>query len=299
MGVSSTANRILYAGNGLTTSFNFPYYFFNQVDLGVAVYSTTLGTITSEVLNTDYTISGTPNAQGLYQNGANVVLSVAPAVGEVLVIYRNPSEVQEYALLQNGQINSAALVQQFDYVTLLIQRLEDQIARCIQIPDGAGITFDGNLPSDIALLPGNVPTVNPAGDGWVLSEGSPFVWTSQVVSYSSVQTAGTSNVVSLFNLPAGFVLMGLNIKHSTVFAGTSITDVKGSIGITGDASKFILDFDLDQSVSDSAFELEMPNYIASWASDTAINLRVVSTGANLSALSQGSVVVSYLMMGAV
>ena len=94
-------------------------------------YNVATGLATLAVLGTDYTISGTVNAQGLYPNGGTVNMTVAPTAatataGQVVVIFRNPAFKQNYALLQNGNISSAALVQQMDYLTLLCQRLEDQ-----------------------------------------------------------------------------------------------------------------------------------------------------------------------------
>lgn len=296
MAVSSLPNRKVYSGDGSSTSFSFPYYFFAQTDMNVLKYDTILGGVTVGVLGTDYTISGTANLQGLYQNGANVVMTVAPLTTDVLVIYRDPPRLQNYALLENGAISSTAIVQQFDYLTLLIQRLEDQISRALILPDGVGPSFSTVLPSNIALSPGMVPTVNAAGNGLVLNNQNPFVWQSVVVPFTSFQTAGLSKAVTLFNLLAGQILIGMTIKHSTAFTGSGISDVVANVGLAGDVTKFFDAFDVLSAPSDTNFDYLAANYIASWANSTAIQIQAVSTGANLSALAAGSVTVNYLTM---
>ncbi len=180
MGVSSTTNRVTLVGNGVSTSFAFPYYFFRQADLIVYIYDTLLGGITGPyILNTDYTITGSVNYQGLYASGGAVVFSsYVPLVTDKVIITRAPIQQQNYALLQGGTIPSAATVQQFDYLTLLIQRLQDEVSRCVQLPDGMGSPFTNTLPANIALSAGFSPLVNPTGNGWVL--GIPGAGASQV-----------------------------------------------------------------------------------------------------------------------
>lgn len=151
MAVSSTPNRVVLNGDGVTTSFNFPYYFFFSTDLVVYIFDPSTGNVTKPVLNTDYTLSGTKNAQGLYQTGANVVFSVAPTLNFTVIIVRIPALLQNYALTQNGIINSVALVQELDYLTLLEQRINDRVARAVRAPDEFGATFNFFLPTTIGL----------------------------------------------------------------------------------------------------------------------------------------------------
>lgn len=219
MGVSSTINRVALAGNGSSQTFGFPYYFFRQSDLVVYVYDTLLGGVTGPlVLNTDYTVSGTPNAQGLYQSGANVVFSTyVPLTTDIVLIIRNPIQQQNLSILYGQTIPSAALVQQMDYLTLLIQRLQDEVSRCIQVPDGTGVAFSGALPSDLALDPGTVPAVNSAGNGWTLAS---------VAGTGTVQSVGLSLPLSVFNV-SGSPVTGIgtlaavfnNQAANLVFAG--------------------------------------------------------------------------------
>lgn len=82
MTISSTENRKDYTGDGATTSFSFPYVFFADSDLDVYLDGVL------QVLNSDYTISGTL-ADGRYASGANVVFTVAPPNNDGVAIVRD------------------------------------------------------------------------------------------------------------------------------------------------------------------------------------------------------------------
>jgi hypothetical protein len=292
MGVSSTTNRVAYNGDGTTTSFSFPYYFFHAADIVVYIYDTILGGTVLQTLGTNYTISGTQNTQGLYPNGASIVFGTAPVNTSSVVILRSPVETQTYSLLQNGQISSTALVQQMDYLTLLIQRLEDQVGRCVQLPDGLAPSFSGILPSTAALNPLYYVAVNGAGNGFTLTTSlSPIQ--QLVIPYTLVNPASTTDAYQLFSLPPGAILTYVVIKHTTAFTGTSITAVKAAIGNGGSPNLFLSNYDVHQNPGDTIYSSIVANYIGSFTNPTPIYLTMTSTGANLSALSQGSLNVWY------
>lgn len=294
MSVSSLTNKIRYNGDGTTTVFSFPYYFTAFTDLVVYVYDTVAGGTTLQTLGSTYTVSGTANAQGLYPSGGSVTFGSAPASTAIIVIYRDPTRLQNYSLLQNGQISSTALVQQMDYLTLLIQRLEDQIQNCIQVPDGVGFPVTPQLPPNVIFAGGMFPQINEAGNGWVLA-GGPFIWQNVVIPYTSLQASSTTNTIQLFSAYPKALIVGIAIKHSVAFSGTSITALKLDVGVPGNLNTFIDHFDGYQAVSDTAFDYIVPNYLGSWANSTNVELTATSVGANLSALSAGSVTIYYLV----
>jgi hypothetical protein len=176
MGLSSTTNRVSYSGDGSSTIFSFPYYFFNPQDLDVYAFDTGSSIIYPQVLNTNYTVGGTVNQQGVYPAGGTVILASALATNLSLIIVRSPNPVQNFAQQQNSPVNSLALVQQFDYLTALVQRLQDDVNKCIQLPDGLGfvtgnVQFSSVLPQAIALpgVSGGAPLcVNSGANGWAL-----------------------------------------------------------------------------------------------------------------------------------
>lgn len=293
MGISSTGNREVYTGDGLTGSFSFPFYFSSDVDLKVYIYEILTGLITLQANNTDYLVTGSQNAQGIYTSGGTVTLFAAPTSSEQVVIYRDPSRVQNYALLQNGAISSTALVQQLDYLTLLVQRLEDQISRAVILPDGIGATFSGALPDTTVLNPGSFLAINGGGTGISLVS-SPLAGFNPVTKvYTDFQTAGTVSHVKIFTLPAGYMLTRLVLKHSASFTGSSISAVQAQIGIASDYSKFMDNYNALQATGATVFDGALLSYIGSFSTDTDIYLTLNSTGANLSALAAGSITAYY------
>lgn len=214
MSLSSTTNRVAYLGDGSSASFSFPYYFFTQADLNVYLYRTITGAVETQVLNTNYTISGTTNDQGLYPSGANVVMGSAILSSVYIVITRDPDLKQNFILQQNAVIPSAALTQQLDYLTLLLQRQQDENSRSVILPDGFGATFDPTLPSNITLAPNAALITNSSATGWVLDQGESgafgiagFVLTgngsSQIATYQAISLSASGAVTGTLSLGNG------------------------------------------------------------------------------------------------
>jgi hypothetical protein len=111
------------------------------------------------------------------------------------------------------------------------------------------------------------------------------------MSFSTFMTASTVATVTARTLPSNRTLFALIAKHETAFAGTAISDVKIDVGIAGDPTKFINQFDVDQAVSASAQDSSLVLYYP--ALDTDIQVRMTSVGANLSALTNGSLVLYF------
>ena len=292
MGISSLINRTVNNGDGTTQSFSFPYEFFEISDLQVWVYDTILGGTVLQTLGVQYTFSGTANAQGIYPNGGSVVFGTAPLSTSIVIIVRAPPQEQEFALQQNGLIPSVSLVNQLDYLTLLVQRLQDQINKCIMLPDGVGPTFSNKLPSTAVLNPDYYVVVNNAGNGWSLVPGlTPMQ--EVVVGYAALSAASTNFQLELFTIPAGSILTYVVIKHTTSFTGGGISDVKASIGTAGAPTLFVNSFDVYQAPGDTVYQSVVANFIGSFVNTTGIYLTAVSSGANLSALGAGSLNVWY------
>lgn len=170
MTVSSTANRVSYSANGVTTSFSFPYYFLLQSDLIVTGIDN-LGNVTTYVLNTDYTVAGTPAANGTYPNGGSVVFGTAPAVvgpatSFTIGIVRKPADTQTTHWVDGDPDPSAVKETAFDKLTLLMQRAMDLLGRTPTLPDAVTATFSNQLPT--VMTPNLGLAVNSAGTGWTL-----------------------------------------------------------------------------------------------------------------------------------
>jgi hypothetical protein len=146
MTVSTTTNRISYAGNGVTVLFSFANYLTQASDLK-AIHTDSAGVETLWVLNTDYTLAFIGSAiNGVYPGGANITAAVAPAAGEFVSLYRDVPETQTTHWTDNDPMPSSTLENTVDKTVLMVQRLFDLASRSIRLKDGFVPTFDTTLP---------------------------------------------------------------------------------------------------------------------------------------------------------
>lgn len=137
MSVASTTNRVSFVGNGATTAFAFPYYCFAAADLKVVEVDLTTGVETAKALTTDYTVTGTLDANGVYSSGVTVNANVAPSSAVKWVIYRDPAITQPAIGVQNDPLPVKAMVElPLDKLTLVEQRLREMSNRSIRQPEG-------------------------------------------------------------------------------------------------------------------------------------------------------------------
>ncbi len=115
------------------------------------------------------------------------------------------------------------------------------------------------------------------------------IWTKYTVSHTAFQTAATTNDIALFTLPIKGMIQQVVIKQSTQFAGTGITGYTVSVGIASNFIKYTAAYNVAQAVSDTARSITQSNDIESFTGTTSIRIQAVSTGANLSQSTAGSV----------
>jgi hypothetical protein len=115
------------------------------------------------------------------------------------------------------------------------------------------------------------------------------VWNKYTIGFASVQTAATTNAVTVVSLSAKQAVCGVFEKTTTAFAGTSITGLTATIGDSnGTATTYSpVAYNLLQTVSNTAFVANNVLGMASYAGGT-IQANFTATGANLSALTAGS-----------
>lgn len=146
MTVNTTENRKSYAGNGSTTAFAFPYIFYANADLVVLLKDNTTGVITPQVLDTDYTVTGAGTA-----SSGEVTMTVAPATGETLVIYRDPELTQLIDLINGDPFDVETGVERgFDNLTLRLQRIRDIADRSLRLSDADTSGASPELPAPVA-----------------------------------------------------------------------------------------------------------------------------------------------------
>lgn len=123
------------------------------------------------------------------------------------------------------------------------------------------------------------------------TSSSTDVLTSVTISYTSFQTSTTINSVVARTLPATRSIFSIIAKHSQAFTGASISALSLDVGLSAAATYFLSGFDVAQAVSGTA----QASYVGLYypAAETDIYVRLTATGANLSALSQGTLVLYF------
>lgn len=160
--VSSTTNRITYAGNGSTTAFAVPFYFLANADLVVIERNNSTNVETTKTITSHYTVSGAGQVAG-----GTVTMVTAPASGTTLIIYRDPSKLQDLDLRNNAPLPADEVEAKLDRLTMITQRLGEQVSRCLRMTDGNPTSVNMTLPTTLAAS--SVPVLNATGTGWSLS----------------------------------------------------------------------------------------------------------------------------------
>jgi hypothetical protein len=114
-------------------------------------------------------------------------------------------------------------------------------------------------------------------------------WTKYTVSESAFTAAATSEDIELFSLAAKGVIHAVVIKHTTAFSGGSLTGFTLSVGISGNLTKHASAFDVFQATGNTISQTSNTVDVEDFSSAVSIRLAAVSTGANVSAATAGSV----------
>ena len=172
MSFSSTTNRTsLFTGTGSNTTFAYSFYIQDDDDIRVVVRNT-LGVQTVLTKTTDYTVTGAGAAAG-----GNVVLvdanqawldssSNGLKLNYKLLVRRKLSHVQTADVRNQGEYYPEYIEDALDRIVMAQQSLQDEVDRCIKIPDTVAASgFTTELSADIENLEDYFLKVNDDGDG--------------------------------------------------------------------------------------------------------------------------------------
>lgn len=148
MTVSSTVSKVSYSGNGSTTTFTVSFYFLDNTHLKV-IKRSSLGVETTLTLTTDYTVTGA----GVL-SGGSITTTVAPALGETLVIVRNVPLTQEVDYQANDPFPAETHEKALDKLTMEVQQVSSTIGNALRFPDTDSSSLSAVLPS-VANRAGN------------------------------------------------------------------------------------------------------------------------------------------------
>jgi len=146
MTISTTASRISYNGNGVTTIFAFPYRFLANGDL-VVVEVSAAGVETTKTLTTHYTLTGAGD-----DAGGSVTMLVAPANGTRLIIYRDTDIVQETDYISGDPFPAETHERALDRLTMIAQEIGSDADRSIKVPVGDSSSLSTTLPASANRL---------------------------------------------------------------------------------------------------------------------------------------------------
>lgn len=187
MSLSSIINRVSYAGNGSTTEFAYSYYFLASGDLVVLLVNDTTGVVTTQVITTNYTVSGA----GVEAGGA-VTMNVAPASGETLVIYRDAALTQGVDLRENDSLPAETVEEALDRQMMVSQRTRELTERSLRLSDGFTGSFSLELPSDIDTANSTIIT-NPSGNGFIVGPTADEISGAQASATAAASSASAAS----------------------------------------------------------------------------------------------------------
>jgi hypothetical protein len=129
MTISTTIVKNSYAGNGVTTVFNYNFKILSSSDLKVIIRSSN-GTETTKTLNTHYTITGVGSA-----NGGSVTFTAGniPASAQTVVLIRDTAQTQSIDYVANDPFPAETHEEGLDKGIILTQELQEEIDRCLKL----------------------------------------------------------------------------------------------------------------------------------------------------------------------
>lgn len=130
MTLTSTTTRNSFSGNDSTVDFDYEFRCYATDELTVVLVDDTTGAGTTKTETTHYSVS-----LGTDYDGGTVTMVTAPASGETLWIISNIDMTQETDLVASGSFNAETLEARLDKLQVMINELQAQLARCIQIPN--------------------------------------------------------------------------------------------------------------------------------------------------------------------
>lgn len=150
MTISEQSSRMIFDGNGVTTAFDFDRPFFDENELVVAVYDSTVPEIV-ELDPSAYTVVVT----GTFPN--NTATITYPLIGppltvdEQLIIYRMSPQEQSTNISNQSAYFLSSIETRLDQNMLMTQELQDQAHRALKSPLSTPVDIDMVLPVPVDL----------------------------------------------------------------------------------------------------------------------------------------------------
>lgn len=250
MTISTTYAPIQYNGNSVTTTFAFPYVFFESSNLLVTLTLISTGANDPQVLDTDYSVTGGNGDTG------SITFMSAPATGYRVTIELDLPYTQEDDYVENQAFPAETIESGFDRAAIRDQQLVNAAERSLKFP----ATLSGSL---VGLLPQPV-------------DGELLIWdgiTGQVanasladisISLNTIITSPTSGQVLTWN-GTNWVNAAITIPDGSIttakIGDDQVTAAKIADGAIDNAAK-VSDFVLGYYKMDTAAIASTANIIS-------------------------------------
>lgn len=143
MTVTTTANSATYDGDGLTTTFDVPFQFFDSTDLIVTERIVSTGAETVLSLTTDYSVSGGGGDVG------QVIANSAPLATVKWSIRRATSQTQLIDYTDHDPFPAETHETGLDRVTLIAQDSASEVARSLTFPSADDSNLSAVIPNSV------------------------------------------------------------------------------------------------------------------------------------------------------
>lgn len=163
MTIASETNRVSYAGNGVTTLFNFNAPYRAATDFEVILRTNATGAEAVQALTTHYTIAGVANANTGGFDSMQLTMLTAPPTGTTLVINRKVAPTSSLDPAPGAALTAPNLEGIIDRLCLAVQNVQEQLNRAVLLPKTSPLANE-YLP-DPAVNLGAFLRFNAAGDG--------------------------------------------------------------------------------------------------------------------------------------
>jgi len=194
--IATEVTRNDYTGADSTGEFDYTFKIFANDEVVVKVRNTTTDSITTLTLDTDYSVSGAGETAG----GTVTLIDASQAwigtgnnldSGYVITILRDMDAYQETDIRNQGSFLPEAHEDQFDYLTMLIQQLQDEIDRSLKLPDTED-PGDWDMTISYPLTASYIIKINSLGNRF---ETEPFT----TITFDSLSPATTAGDLTVYD----------------------------------------------------------------------------------------------------
>jgi len=130
------------SGNGITSSFVFAGKFNEDTHLAVTLTDTTTGEDETQVLGSDYTVTGEGDA-----GGGTVIFTTPPPTGKSITIRRTVPLTQPTVFPNNGKIPSQTIEDRLDELAMGLQQVNEIVKRAARFRPSEPTTSDPIFPT--------------------------------------------------------------------------------------------------------------------------------------------------------